>query len=246
MNHQLALNVGLKEESLFDTFVSDSEGIKMAVEKLKTAIEQGSSQFYCFVGDIGVGKSHLLQAACRYKTDTLMGPHSQASGSSLYISLRESDIPLVPDILNGVEKIGVVAIDDVDAIFDHSQQAVSWEKALSDLILKSKMLGNTVLLSSQRFPSDWPIESREFVDAMISVITVSLKPITAKQDLVVALQKRSKRLGFNLPLEVGNYLIKQFSNDLQELLTVLKLLEQASFEQKRRLTLPFVKKVLAG
>ena len=70
------------------------------------------------------------------------------------------------------------------------------------------------------------------------------KGLEDNREVVSALQKHSTRLGFELPLEVGNYLIKQFSNDLSELLAVLKLLEQATLVQKRRLTLPFVKQVL--
>lgn len=245
MSHQLALNVGLKEESLFDTFVVGSESSAMALEEFRLNLMNGRSQFYCFVGESGAGKTHLLQAACRYKTDTMLTAGDQVSNSSVYLPLEQTELPLVPSIFDGLEQISLVAIDDVESIFQQASSAKSWELALADLILKSKMLGHTVILSAVQPPHQWPIQSKELIDALVSVISVTLKPLSMKQDLVEALQKRSKKLGFNLPLEVGNFLIKQFSNDLQELIAVLKLLEQASFVEKRRLTLPFVKKVLA-
>jgi len=93
--------------------------------------------------------------------------------------------------------------------------------------------------------TSWSIASSEWLQALMSIMPIALKPLTRKQDIVMALQRHALKLGFELPIEVGNYLVKQFSNDLQELLSVLKLLEQASFVEKRRMTLPFVKHILS-
>lgn len=245
MSSQLPLNVGLKEESEFETFVPGSQIAQAATERLFSELSHGTSDFYCFFGAEASGKTHLLQAACRMKTEQAWQSNQRAS-SSLYLPLRDLSLKELPDMFNGLEQIALVTIDDVGELFNTGKQKEAFEDDLADLILKSKSLGHTVLLSSEISTDQWPVVSKSLLEALVNVINIPLAPLTEKPHLVDALQKRSRKQGFHLPIDVANYLIKQFSPDLQELLAVLQLLEQASFVEKRKLTLPFVKKVLAG
>jgi DnaA family protein len=80
---------------------------------------------------------------------------------------------------------------------------------------------------------------------VFSIMPIPLEPIKDKDSLTLALQRHALNRGFEISLDVVNFLIKRFSADLQELLAILQVLEQASLAEKRRLTLPFVKDVLA-
>lgn len=231
---QLPLKIGLREEVCFDTFVTDDAAMALALNRFQQSLlkpEQGEAVY--FFGESGVGKTHILQAACRFVTEKNI--------ASVYLPLADRQLPLIPDVLKGLEKTGLVCLDDVDAIMGEA----TWEIALADLLMKSASLGHKVVLSAQVSVDALPIKTQELTHALMSVLPISLIQLSNKKEIVDALQRHAQKLGFELPLEVGNYLIKQFSSDLQELLSVLKLLEQATFVEKRRMTLPFVKQILS-
>lgn len=230
---QLPLKIGLRQEVCFETYIAQEEDVAFKLAQFQRSLLSNKSDesFYLY-GQSGTGKTHLLQAACRFVTEK--------KRSSVYLPLADQNLPLIADVLNGLEQTPLICLDDVDQVVGD----VAWELALKNLIMRAKVLGHQVVMSGSSEMSRWPIVSTELVSALMSVMPIALKALTRKQDIVMALQRHALKLGFELPIEVGNYLVKQFSNDLQELLSVLKLLEQASFIEKRRMTLPFVKHVL--
>ncbi|MDX1795899.1 MAG: DnaA regulatory inactivator Hda [Hydrogenovibrio sp.] len=239
MYAQLPLKIGLREEACFETFVAETESLTLALADVQKNLKKASGQAFCFVGPSGVGKTHLLQAACRYQIEIQQSKPS--ASASVYLPLGDQSLPLVPAVLDGMEQISLVCVDDVDGVIGQTE----WELALANLLMKAKSQGHSIMLSSQSFIGDWPIKTKELASAMMSVLPIDLAPLDSDKEIVYALQKHADKLGFKLPVEVCNFLIKQFSKDLQELLAVVGLLEEASFVQKRRITLPFVKQVLS-
>ncbi len=235
---QLPLKIGLNEESCFETYVAELESVAMAVVKLQASLLQSQGSFFILMGEEGAGKTHLLQAACRFYTETQgQGHHT----SSVYLPLSDKTLPLVPAILEGLEDIGMVCIDDVSEIIGDEK----WELALASLIIKSQSAGKKLLISTSGDMNDWPIVTKELSIAMMMVYPVKLALLQNRVEIVEALKKRSERLGFDVSTEVGNYLVKQFDNDFIEVLAIFKLIENASIVEKRRITLPFIKKVLS-
>ena len=143
-------------------------------------------------------------------------------------------------MLVGLEQTVLICLDEIEQVVGDAK----WELALANLLTKSSVQGHTVILSGQASINDWEIATQELAKALVNVLPVPISPLEEKEEVIAALQRHSSKQGFELPLEVGNFLIKNFSSDLQELLAVLKLLEQATLVEKRRLTLPFVKQVL--
>ncbi|NCN44559.1 MAG: DnaA regulatory inactivator Hda [Piscirickettsiaceae bacterium CG_4_9_14_3_um_filter_43_564] len=231
---QLPLKIGLRQEVCFDTYIAEEESVAFKLSQFqKSLADQYSDESFYLFGEAGTGKTHLLQAACRFVTER--------NRASVYLPLADASLPLIADVLNGLEQTPLVCLDDVDAVLGDRD----WEGALTNLIMRAKVLGHQVVMSGRDEITSWSIASSEWLQALMSIMPIALKPLTRKQDIVMALQRHALKLGFELPIEVGNYLVKQFSNDLQELLSVLKLLEQASFVEKRRMTLPFVKHILS-
>lgn len=228
----MPLKIGLRDDACFETFVTEQESQALALNGLQTALKQANGNAFYLHGESGVGKTHLLQASCRFITEQ--------GGASVYLPFGDSSLPLIPDVLIGLEQTPLVTLDDINEIIGHSQ----WELALSNLITKSSVQGHTVILTGEKPINEWQIKTTDLAKALMTVLPIHMDAIVEKEEVIIALQRHSLRLGFELPVEVGNYLIKQFSSDLQELLAVLKLLEQASLVEKRRLTLPFVKQVL--
>jgi DnaA family protein len=228
----MPLKIGLRDDACFETFVTEKESQALALSGLQSALIQTNGNAFYLYGESGAGKTHLLQASCRYVTEK--------GQTSVYLPFGDHSLPLIPDVLMGLEQTPLVCLDDMTEIVGDSK----WELALANLITKSSVQGHTVILAGQVSINDWSIKTNELAKALMMVLPIELHSVIEKEEVIVALQRHSKRLGFELPNDVGNYLVKQFSADLQELLAVLKLLEQATLVEKRRLTLPFVKQVL--
>ncbi len=229
---QMPLKIGLRDEACFETFVTEKESLALACNALQNALVHPNGSAFYLYGDSGVGKTHLLQAACRFVTEQ--------GKSSVYLPFEDHSLPLIPDVLTGLEQMPLVCLDDMTHIIGQ----VEWEQSLANLIIKSNVQGHTLILAGVSSINDWDIATTELAKALMTVLPIEMQPLEEKSEIIFALQRHSLRLGFELPNDVGSYLIKTFSSDLQELLAVLKLLEQASLVEKRRLTLPFVKQVL--
>nr|MCH9769271.1 DnaA regulatory inactivator Hda [Gammaproteobacteria bacterium] len=63
---------------------------------------------------------------------------------------------------------------------------------------------------------------------------------------LAALCLRAERRGMYLSPEVGRYVLHHYTRSMPDLTAVLDKLDEASLTAKRRLTIPFVKAVLAG
>ena len=234
---QLPLKIGLKEEATFDTFVVEQESIAIAVASFQQSLMNNQSDLILLNGEQKSGKTHLLQSACRF-----FGENSLTSDSStVYLPLADKNLPLIPIILDGLEMVKLICIDDIEEVIGIKE----WEVALANLITKSQAQGQKLVITSENAMTKWRMVTKELSNAMMVASTITLSQLTEQEELVEALKKRSVRTGFDFRLEVGNYLVKQFSNDLSELIAVLQIIENASIIQKRKITLPFVKSVLS-
>ena len=231
---QMPLKIELRDEATFETFVSPSEQLAVALHHFQQALSQPNGEAFYLFGASSVGKTHLLQAACRYL--------SKQGMQTVYFPLADEHLPLIPDVLLGLEQVSLICLDDVDTVIGE----VSWERALTSLLAKAAIAGHQVVLSGKQPMEDWQFSTTELNRTMLNVLPIALLPLTDTSDLILALQKHAQRIGLQLSKEVGRYLVKQFSEDVEELLSVLQLLAQQSLVAQRRLTLPFVKQVLKG
>lgn len=229
---QIPLKMSLREEISFDTFVTEKPETAIFLNQFQANLKQGSAAGFYLQGVSGAGKTHLLQAACRYK--------SGLQESSVYLPLKDTSLSLIADSLHGLEETSLVCIDDIDSKINK----IEWQKSLTNLLIKAQTSGNIVVFSGKTSYLEWPIEYTDLNSALVGVITLPVPVLSDPRDLVEALQRHAQKKGFDLPIEVGNYLVKKFSNQISELMAVLHLLEQATLAEKRCLTLPFVKKYL--
>lgn len=229
---QLPLKISLRDDASFETFVAAQESVALLISRLQSFEKQHSAGCFYFYGASGVGKTHLLQAACRFYT--------QNDQQSVFFPMSSGNLPLIPDVLQGLEVTDLVCLDDIEAVIGDE----AWEQALANFLAKSRVHGHKVLLTGKHSLMDWPVKTESLLRELMSIVPVELESLAEIDDIILALQRHAQQMGFDLPADVGRFLIKRFSQDLQELLTVLKLLEQATLIEKRRLTLPFVKDVL--
>ena len=230
---QLPLQIELRADASFDSFVAEHESVAMLLFQLQMAIMRNQSGSWYLHGPDGSGKTHLLQAACRFA--------HQWERRCVYLDLADSEINAWPALLNGLEESDVIALDAVDAVIKDT----AWQVALASLLRQAADHGRVMLMAGQIPLVDWPVTEPVLAEQLSAVVPVSLQPVTEPEAQMLALQRHGQLRGLKLPKSVVKYLIRTFDHDLEAALLALQHVERASLIEKRRITLPFVKQVLA-
>ncbi len=227
MVQQLTLNIQLNERIRFANFVvGDNAEVLSTLQSLWQADE------FCYYvwGELGVGRTHLLQASCH---------EADQSGKTLfYIPLAAAET-LSPMILQGIDAFDLVVWDDVDAIAGNAE----WEEALFHAYNLLQAVGRKLLVSANCSAMLNPIHLLDLRTRLASGVSYHLKPLSDKQKLI-ALQQRAHEHGMMLTDQVGRYLLSHYSREMSALFEMLAQLEAATLQAKRKLTIPLVKETL--
>lgn len=227
---QLPLSLGSEESTVFETFVAGDNAFALDLAQ-QAAAGRGELQAY-FWGEAGVGKSHLLQAACLTT--------GKRGGTAAYLPLRELAIH-GPDILEGLEAVGLIGVDDLDAVVG---QPV-WEEALFGLINAVRDAGGRLLFSAAKPPRELAVKLPDLRSRLGWGPVVRLQPLDDAGKML-ALQGRARHRGLDLPEDVARFMLRHYPRDLAQLLALLERLDVAAMAAKRRLTVPFLRDVLDG
>ncbi len=234
LSQQLPLGIRLQDDATFDNFIvhsgSQTERVKFAVHKFLTSSErENSSLFLC--GPNASGVSHLLQAACQW-----------ADGESLtaqYLPLGEL-LEFPPQALfEGLEGMPLVCLDDVQVIAGND----GWEQALFHFFNRMRDAGNLLLLGADQVPSGLAVELPDLRSRLLWGGVFQL-PSLADEQKAEILQQRAEKIGMALPEDVARFLMQRGPRSMAELVDCLRQLDEASLAEQRKLTVPFVKKVL--
>ena len=228
-NPQLPLGLALRDGARFDGFFPGPN--REAVDSLRLAAE-GQGELLVFIaGPAGMGKTHLLQAACQH-----------ASGKrriSTYLPMQQLS-GMAPDVLEGLEQMDLVCLDDVQLLAGQD----AWERALFDLFNRLREAGGTLLVAGERRPDLTGFGLPDLVSRLGWGVTYVLRPL-ADTDMLAALSCRAAGRGLELPEETASFLLKRIPRDPATVFDLLDRLDKASMIEQRRLTVPFVKSVLA-
>ena len=227
-NPQLPLGLALRESARFDSYFAGLNA--EAVQQLQLAATGQGENLVYIAGARGVGKTHLLQAACHSA--------SQCGRSSAYLPLQEMP-DLAPVVLEGLEQLDLVCLDDVSATAGHAD----WETALFDLFNRLRAAGSTLLVAGEQRPDQSGFALADLVSRLSWGLSYSLK-VLADDDVLAALACRAQGRGLALPEDTAQFLLRRFPRDLPTLFALLDTLDTASLIEQRRLTIPFVKSVL--
>lgn len=228
---QLTLMVQLPDDETFDSFKSNvNQGI---VSQLKSYIEQKQAtphSFYLF-GLSSVGKSHLLHASSSYA--------AQIGKSSVCLSCAElKELPV--EVLDGLEQIDVICLDDVHLIAGDKH----WQQAIFDLYNRVLEQNNYLLISGDESAQQLGITLPDLVSRLSWGLTEQLKPLD-DDEKIIALQYRATQRGLFISDEVVKFLLNRFSRDMASLIESLDVLDKASIQEQRKITIPFIKEVLS-
>ncbi len=228
---QLALMVQLPDDETFDSFKSELN--LSIVSQLKAYIEQSQDSthsFYLF-GLSSTGKSHLLHASSTYA--------AQLGKSSVCLSCAElKELPVA--VLDGLEQIDVICLDDIHLLAGDKR----WQQAIFDLYNRVLEQNNYLLISGNESAQKLGISLPDLVSRLTWGLTEQVKPVD-DDEKINAIQHRATQRGLFLSDEVVKFLLNRLSRDMGSLIQSLDVLDKASIQEQRKITIPFIKEVLS-
>ncbi len=226
---QLSLPLYLPDDETFASFVAGENTALLAAISQSLAAKSG--QLIYFWSRTGGGKSHLLHAAC-----SRVSAQGKAVG---YVPLDKRNW-FSPEVLDGMEHLSLLCIDNIECVVGDE----AWELALFDLYNRIKeQTGASLLISADRPPRQLDLQLPDLASRLDWGQTYRLQPLNDDEKLQ-ALQLRARLRGFELPEDVGRFLLKRLDREMRTLFETLDKLDKASFNFQRRLTIPFVKEAL--
>ena len=225
---QIPLGLALRDSARFNSFFS-GRNLEVVESLQQSATGKGEPLVYV-AGAAGMGKTHLLQAACH---DAV-----QSGRTTSYLPLQEL-LVFSPTVFDDLEQLDLICIDDVSAIAGHDV----WEQGLFDLFNRVRQRGGTLLIAAEKRPDQAGFLLPDLVSRLGWGLTYVLKPL-ADCDVIAALGLRAQARGLELPEDTAQYLLRRFPRDLPTLFALFDTLDTASLIAQRRLTVPFVKSVL--
>ncbi|MGB5592109.1 MAG: DnaA regulatory inactivator Hda [Gammaproteobacteria bacterium] len=225
---QIPLAIRLKDSAVFETYLAGPNAA--AIDYLRSVATATVNAGAWIWGPASSGKTHLLQAVC-----AAAGPSLRAA----YLPLKTLS-PLGPGALDGWGEHNVLALDDVDVIAGDA----AFERALFRLYNDVLEHGGLMLFSTTEAPGNLAIELPDLASRLAAGVVFQLLALD-DDERIEALKLRARHRGFELPEETAQYLLRRLPRDMASLYDWLDLLDVASLAAKRRLTIPFVREVLA-
>lgn len=230
---QLSLSVNLNDDATFENFYAPAYTHNaMVVQGLRAQLDGSGEAFIYLWGAPGCGLTHLLQAACH-----------QAQGLKMsvqYLPLRDLVGYAPDDLFTGLEMVDLVCLDCLPTVAGRPD----WELALFNLYNQLRDHGKRLLVAAEHGPRELALGLEDLRSRLQWGLTYQVHSLS-DEDKQQALQMRARARGMELGDDVAQYIIQRLPRDTNELFWQLQRLDHASLAEQRKLTIPFVKKVLA-
>ena len=214
---QVPLAFPLRERFTLDRFLVGENA------ELVASVRRPVDGFYCAWawGRSGAGKSHLLQGVAH---DT---------GGAF---IPATEIPLV----DGYEIFDRVLIDDIHAwIGDRSAEA-----SLMRLYNNRLERGLALVATARKPPTQMSFALPDLASRLRASACFEISPLSDHGASAV-LRRVAQDRGFDLDANVVSFLLRHTGRDMADLLRLLETIDAESLSAQRRVTVPFVKQVLA-
>ena len=227
---QLTLNVRLRADATFETFVPAPSQDELARALRAFACALGDEQQWYLWGAPQTGKTHLAQAACHAAADAGLAvayfPLTELAGHG-------------SGLLEGMDGLDLLAIDDVDRVWLDKQ----WARSLFGLINAARERGSRLLFTAAARPGQ-----NLMPDLRSRLLWGPVYQLQRLEDegLQVLVGRAAAARGFALGSSEVQYLLRHGPREPRALIGLLERLDQASLQAKRRVTVPFIRSVLAA
>jgi len=214
---QLPLKFPLRKEFTLDRF-----RVGLNQELIETAISDECVWIY---GEARVGKTHVAQAVCRYREQSVFLPGKSVSPDDVN--------------LNSYGAYRHMVIDDIDCWLGRRE----FEEQLFALIETRYVGGFGLLITCSGTPHQLSFSINDLGSRLRSFHCMELKALPESEKrrwLVDEIRER----GLVLADDVLEYLFSRVGRSQESLADVIEKLDFESLAQSRKLTIPFVREVL--
>lgn len=232
-SRQLTLGVTLNTQQQLSNF--SFAGAPALAETVDQLLHNEQADSVYVFGCEGVGKSHLLQGCVLQAQEMGQEAIYISSSELVQIPVHQAD-----ECLAGLESNGLICVDDIHCLIAEPHWAQAWFHLYNKLMQQ----GNHLVMSATSNPRTidcWLNDLRSRLQ-LANVFQLHALDEEASGHL---LQAKAKQKGLQLSDEQVAYIFSRSPRGLTHLLAVLDLLDSASWHEKRRITIPFIKQVMA-
>ncbi len=229
LTHQGVLDLAIQRGQSFDHYVSGPNGL--AVAALRELPAQHAARYFIY-GASGTGKTHLLNAMCKQQQD--MGQTAMLVTPSL---LAEQAAALVECI----DTLSLIAFDDIHEIAGLAAQ----EEALFHIYNRAKRSNVHFIAAAREKPANVGFALPDLQSRLNWGNLFQLRSLddAGRKEL---LRNRAADRGIILSDQVIDYVLRRADRDTSSLMELIRQLDELSLSQKRRITVPLVRAVLAA
>jgi DnaA family protein len=223
---QIPLGVRLPDRAVFASFLPARNVEALEHARRIAAGEVGGLTWLC--GPPGSGKTHLLQALC-----------ARAGPAAAYVPLSQLE-SYGAAALGDWQGARWLCLDDIAPTVGR----IEWERALFAVYLDCEERGASLLMAAREAPAQLPFALPDLASRCAAGHRLALQALDEEQQCA-ALRLRAQLRGVDLPAETAHYLQRRLPRDMSSLFALLDELDAAALAAQRRLTVPFIRDVLA-
>ena len=219
--NQLGLPISLDSKMLLDNFISNSELINFIHQLFQ---DKKASEIYVY-GLTGQGKTHVLQGVVLKAL--------ASDKNAIYIDCIDS---FPEHLLDFIDKLSFISLDNVDLISKENQEI------FFDLYNRARQAGVVILVSGSSLPADLTV-MKDLKTRLSLAAVFKLEALNDELTMDV-LNKQMNDKNLTIDSKIYEYLFKNYSRDLNTLVSAMNQLDKASLQSKKAISIPFVKTVL--
>ena len=219
--NQLGLPISLDSKMLLDNFIANSELVNLIHQLFQ---DKKASEIYVY-GLTGQGKTHVLQG--------VVIKALASDKNAIYIDCIDS---FPEHLLDFIDQLSFISLDNVDLISKENQEI------FFDLYNRARQAGVVILVSGSSLPADLTV-MKDLKTRLSLAAVYKLEALNDELTMDV-LNKQMNDKNLTIDSKIYEYLFKNYSRDLNTLVSAMNQLDKASLQSKKAISIPFVKTVL--
>jgi len=219
--NQLGLPILLDSKMLLDNFIANSELLNLIHQLFQ---DKKASEIYVY-GLTGQGKTHVLQGVVLKAL--------ASDKNAIYIDCIDS---FPEHLLDFIDQLSFISLDNVDLISKENQEI------FFDLYNRARQAGVIILVSGSSLPADLTV-MKDLKTRLSLAAVYKLEALNDELTMEVLNKKMNDR-NLTIDSKIYEYLFKNYSRDLNTLVSAMNQLDKASLQSKKAISIPFVKTVL--
>jgi len=219
--NQLGLPISLDSKLLLDNFIANSELLNLIHQLFQ---DKKASEIYVY-GLTGQGKTHVLQGVVLKAL--------ASDKNAIYIDCIDS---FPEHLLDFIDQLSFISLDNVDLISKENQEI------FFDLYNRARQAGVVILVSGSSLPADLTV-MKDLKTRLSLAAVYKLEALNDELTMEV-LNKQMNDRNLTIDSKIYEYLFKNYSRDLNTLVSAMNELDKASLQSKKAISIPFVKTVL--